>query len=42
LKVGESAQNQGPKPSAIAEEHYRRRPLDMLRLWHDKIDAWML
>lgn len=42
VPVGIVAQIQGHKPSAIAEKHYRRRPLDMLRLWHDKIEAWML
>jgi len=30
------------KPSAIAEKHYRRRPLDLLRMWHVRIEAWML
>ena len=39
---GISAQIMGHKPSALAEKHYRRRPLDLLRLWHDKIEAWML
>ena len=39
---GISAQIMGHKPSAIAEKHYRRRPLDLLRRWHDKIEAWML
>lgn len=33
---------QGHKPSAIVEKHYKRRPLDLLRMWHDKIEAWML
>ena len=42
VPVGVVAQIQGHKPSALAEKHYRRRPLDMLRLWHDKIEAWML
>ena len=42
VPVGIVAQIQGHKPSAIAEKHYRRRPLDMLRLWHDKIESWML
>jgi hypothetical protein len=32
----------GHKPSAIAEKHYRRRPLDLLRMWHCKIEAWIL
>ncbi|MDA8363698.1 MAG: integrase family protein [Gammaproteobacteria bacterium] len=39
---GISAQIMGHKPSALAEKHYRRRPLDLLRKWHDKIEAWML
>ncbi len=40
--VGIVAQIQGHKPSAIAEKHYRRRPIDLLRLWHEKIEAWIL
>jgi integrase len=40
--VGVVAQIMGHKPSAIAEKHYRRRPLDLLRLWHTKIEAWIL
>jgi len=40
--VGIVAQIQGHKPSAIAEKHYRVRPLDLLRLWHDRIEAWIL
>jgi hypothetical protein len=32
----------GHKPSALAEKHYRRRPLDLLRMWHDKIETWLL
>jgi integrase len=39
---GISAQIMGHKPSALAEKHYRRRPIDMLRKWHDLIEAWML
>lgn len=42
VPVGVVAQIMGHKPSAIAEKHYRRRPLDLLRLWHDRIEAWML
>ncbi|MFM0042126.1 tyrosine-type recombinase/integrase [Paraburkholderia sediminicola] len=42
VPVGVVAQIQGHKPSAIAEKHYRRRPLDLLRMWHDKIEGWML
>lgn len=40
--VGIVAQIQGHKPSAIAEKHYRVRPLDLLRMWHDRIEAWIL
>ena len=40
--VGVVAQIMGHKPSAIAEKHYRRRPLDLLRKWHVKIEAWIL
>lgn len=40
--VGIVAQIQGHKPSAIAEKHYRVRPLDLLRLWHDRIEGWIL
>ncbi|CAJ0797305.1 tyrosine-type recombinase/integrase [Ralstonia holmesii] len=42
VPVGIVAQIQGHKPSAIAEKHYRRRPLDLLRMWHTKIEAWVL
>lgn len=40
--VGIVAQIQGHKPSALAEKHYRRRPLDLLRKWHIKIESWIL
>ena len=40
--VGIVAQIQGHKPSATAEKHYRVRPLDLLRMWHTKIEAWIL
>lgn len=40
--VGIVAQIQGHKPSAIAEKHYRVRPLDLLRMWHTRIEAWIL
>ncbi|WP_018227964.1 tyrosine-type recombinase/integrase [Methyloversatilis universalis] len=42
VPVGIVAQIMGHKPSAIAEKHYRRRPLDLLRMWHTKIEGWML
>lgn len=40
--TGVVAQIMGHKPSALAEKHYRRRPLDLLRKWHSKIEAWVL
>ncbi len=40
--AGIVAQIMGHKPSATAEKHYTVRPVDLLRLWHDKIEAWML
>lgn len=40
--TGVSAQIMGHKPSAIAEKHYRRRPIDLLRSWHTKIESWIL
>lgn len=42
VPTGVSAQIMGHKPSAIAERHYVQRPLDMLRMWHVKIEAWMM
>ncbi|MBV6324911.1 tyrosine-type recombinase/integrase [Duganella violaceipulchra] len=40
--TGVVAQIMGHKPSAIAEKHYRQRPIDLLRMWHIKIEEWML
>lgn len=42
VPVGIVAQIQGHKPSALVEKHYRRRPLDLLRAWHVKIEGWLL
>ncbi len=42
VPAGVSAQIMGHKPSALAEKHYRRRPLDLLRMWHIKIESWIL
>ena len=42
VPVGVVAQIMGHTASAIAEKHYRRRPLDLLRSWHDRIEAWIL
>ncbi len=40
--TGVVAQIQGHKPSATAEKHYEVRPLDMLRMWHVRIEQWFL
>jgi integrase len=40
--IGIVAQIQGHKPSATAEKHYRVRSLDLLRLWHTKIEKQIL
>ena len=42
VPVGIVAQIQGHKPSATAEKHYRVRPLDLLTMWHSRIEAWIL
>ncbi len=42
VPAGIVAQIQGHKPSATAEKHYRVRPVDLLRMWHTKIEAWIL
>lgn len=42
VPVGIVAQIQGHKPSATAEKHYRVRPLDLLRMWHSRIEVWIL
>jgi integrase len=40
--TGISAQIMGHKPSALAEKHYRKRPIDLLRMWHTKIEKFIL
>ncbi len=40
--TGVVAQIMGHKPSATAERHYKVRPIDLLRAWHDKLEAWIL
>jgi integrase len=42
MPTGVVAQIMGHKPSATAERHYRVRPLDLLRQWHTKLEAWLL
>ena len=42
LPAGVIAQIQGHKPSATVEKHYTNRPLDLLRVHHEKLEAWIL
>ncbi|MDY0191790.1 MAG: integrase family protein [Desulfuromonas sp.] len=42
LPSGVIAQIQGHKPSATREKHYIIRPLDLLRLHHERFEAWIL
>jgi len=42
VPVGVVAQLMGHKPSATAEKHYTVRPLDLLRVHHERIEAWIL
>ena len=42
VPAGVVAQLMGHKPSATAERHYTVRPLDLLRVHHEKIEAWIL
>ena len=42
VPAGVVAQLQGHKPSATVEKHYTVRPLDLLRVHHERIEAWIL
>lgn len=42
VPAGIVAQIMGHKPSAIAEKHYIQRELDLLALWHTRIESWIL
>ena len=42
VPTGIVAQIMGHKPSATAEKHYKVRPLELLRVHHEKIEAWIL
>jgi integrase len=42
VPTGVVAQIMGHKPSATAEKHYTVRPLDLIRVHHEKIEAWIL
>lgn len=39
---GAVAQIQGHAPSGTQEQRYKRRPLDLLAVWSERIEAWML
>jgi intergrase/recombinase len=42
IPAGVVAQIMGHKPSATAKKHYTVRPLDLLRVHHERIEAWIL
>ncbi|SFM95809.1 tyrosine-type recombinase/integrase, partial [Nitrosomonas communis] len=42
MPEGIAAQIQGYKPQGVRGKHYIRRPLDLLRRWHIKIETWIL
>jgi integrase len=42
MPAGIAAQIQGHKPQGVREQNYIRRPIDLLRMWHVKIEAWIL
>ncbi|MHB9119108.1 MAG: tyrosine-type recombinase/integrase [Burkholderiales bacterium] len=42
MPAGIAAQIQGHAPQGVREQNYIRRPLDLLRSWHVKIEAWIL
>jgi integrase len=42
IPAGVVAQIMGHKPSATAEKHYTVRPLDLLRVHHERIEDWIL
>lgn len=42
VPAGIAAQIQGHAPQGVREQHYVRRPVDLLRQWHEKIETWLL
>ncbi|MAK44406.1 MAG: preprotein translocase [Spongiibacter sp.] len=42
IPAGVTAQIMGHKPTAIAEKHYKQRPIDLLRVHHTNIERWIL
>lgn len=42
IPMGVTAQIMGHRPSATAEKHYIYRPVDLLRVHHEKLESWIL
>jgi len=42
MPKGVVAQIMGHAPKATAEQHYINRPLELLAVWHNKYEAWIL
>jgi len=42
VPAGVTAQLMGHAPSALAEKHYRVRPIDLVRKWHIEIEKFIL
>jgi integrase len=42
VPAGVSAQIMGHAPSGVREKNYIRREVDLLRMWHVKIEEWVL
>jgi hypothetical protein len=42
MDAGITAQIMGHKPSATAERHYTVFEVDLLQIWHTKLEAWIL
>ena len=40
--AGIGAQIQGHAPQGVRETNYIRRPIDLLQMWHIKLEAWIL
>lgn len=42
MPSGIAVQIQGHAPQGVREQNYIRRSLDLLRMWHVKIEGWIL
>lgn len=42
MPPGIAAQIQGHAPQGVRELNYIRRQLDLLRIWHEEIENWIL